>query len=143
MLKGINPIITGDLLKVLCDMGHGDTISIVDANYPAHTMNKNVLTFSGNNTTDLLQSILELLPLDHIEKAPALIMDLEPEDKKDGMDDLEIWNEFDLLITKSYKKIVAKISRQDFYEKSKKSVAIIQTGEKRLYGDIILVKGVL
>lgn len=143
MLIGISPIITGDLLKVLSDMGHGDTISIVDANYPAHTMNKNVLTFSGVNATDLLKEILDLLPLDHIVKAPALIMDLEPEDKNKGMGDPQIWSEFNLIVNKLHKKTVEKISRQDFYERSKKSVAIIQTGEKRLYGDIILVKGVL
>ncbi len=143
MLKGINPIITGDLLKALCDMGHGDTISIVDANYPARTMNDKVMLFSGSNTTELLTAILELLPLDHIVDAPALIMDLEQRDVERGLGKPEIWSEFESVVSKEQEKKIAKVSRQDFYEMSKKSSVIIQTGEKRLYGNIILVKGVL
>ena len=143
MLKGINPIITGDLLKVLCDMGHGDTLAIVDANYPAHTMNEKTMTFASANTIDLLQAVLGLMPLDHIAESSALIMDLEQKDVENGIDEPGIWSEFDLLITKAQDKKIAKVSRQDFYEMSKKATAIIQTGERRLYGNIILVKGVI
>ena len=143
MLKGINKLIIGDLLKVLCDMGHGDTISIVDANYPAHTKNKKIISFPGQNTTDLLQAILELIPLDHIVDSPAFIMDLELKDKESGMKEPEIWNEFNIIISKYTKNSIKKITRQEFYDISENSSIIVQTGEERLYGDIILVKGVL
>lgn len=142
MLKGINKIIIGDLLKVLCDMGHGDIVTIVDANYPAHTMNEKVISYPGQSATDLLKAVLELLPLDHIVEEPAYIMDLEPKDKANGMETPDIWNEFSSLL-KYYNKKYQKISRQAFYDMSKKSSVIIQTGEERLYGNIILVKGVL
>lgn len=145
MLKGINKLLTGDLLKALCDMGHGDVVAIVDANYPAHTMAKKLISYPGISATDLLRAIAEILPLDHISVAPALLMEMEPEDRNSGMDEPAIWSEFTDIIRREYgkEKKVGKISRQEYYDMSKEACLIIQTGEERLYGDIILVKGVL
>ena len=35
MLKGIDPLLTPELLKTLAEMGHGDEIVIADANFTA------------------------------------------------------------------------------------------------------------
>ena len=36
MLKGINSLMTPEPLTALARMGHGDTIAVVDSNYPAY-----------------------------------------------------------------------------------------------------------
>lgn len=145
MLKGINKLLTGDFLKVLCDMGHGDKMVIVDANYPAQTFGKNVISYSGISATMLLRAVLEVFPIDHISKEPVLLMDMESEDSQLGMSEPEIWNEFEKIIHCEYgcERKVGKISRQQFYDISKDASVIVQTGEERLYGNIILVKGVI
>lgn len=38
MLKNVDKLLTGDLLKILCDMGHGDELVIADANFPSHSI---------------------------------------------------------------------------------------------------------
>lgn len=35
LLKGLDPILTADLLYTLRSMGHGDVLAVVDCNYPA------------------------------------------------------------------------------------------------------------
>ena len=78
MLKGISNILNGDLLKILSDMGHGDLLAIVDANYPAITMGKRVIEMPGVHAVQVLEAIMPLFPVDHIMKEPALLMDIEP-----------------------------------------------------------------
>ena len=54
MLKGLDPLLTGDLLQVLADMGHGDEIAIVDANFPAATMARRLVRLPGSTATEAL-----------------------------------------------------------------------------------------
>ena len=144
MLKGMSKLLTGDLLKDLYDMGHGDRIAIVDANYPAYTNGKKVIAFPGCSATEILATILQVFPLDHIEAEPVLLMDMTKEDRA-VMDEPCIWAEFCSMIHREYgnDKKIGKISRNEFYEASKGCYLIIQSGEERLYGNIILVKGVV
>ena len=62
MLKTINPLLTGDLLALLADMGHGDDIAIVDANFPADSMAQRLVRLPGITATDALRAVLSLLP---------------------------------------------------------------------------------
>ena len=144
MLKGMSKLLTGDLLKDLCDMGHGDRVAIVDANFPAYTIGKKVIAFPGCSATQVLETILPFFPLDHIEAEPVALMDMTKEDRA-MMDEPHIWEEFRSMIYKEYgnDKKVGKLSRNEFYEVSKSCYLIIQSGEERLYGNIILVKGVV
>lgn len=147
MLKKVPKIISGDLLKILCDMGHGDTIAIVDANYPAQYKGRNtkVISYPGVDATTLLRAIMELFPLDHIVDCPVEVMAMEQKDIAAGMKEPEFWADVDETVKPYVHNGVTykKISRDDFYDKSEVATAIIQTGEERLYGDVILRKGVL
>lgn len=64
MLKGIPKIIPPDLLKILCEMGHGDEIVIADGNFPAASMGKHVVYMKGNGAAEVLAEVLKLFPLD-------------------------------------------------------------------------------
>lgn len=145
MLNGINKLLDGNLLKELCDMGHGDEIAIVDANYPAYTFGNRVLSYPGVSATELLDAIIKIFPIDHISRNQAMLMEVEPEDRKAEKNDPVIWQDFRDIIRKQYGSNIryGLLSRQDFYDESKKAFAIIQTGEERIYGNIILVKGVV
>ena len=40
MLTGVPGILSPDMLKVLCEMGHGDSLVIADGNFPAESVGK-------------------------------------------------------------------------------------------------------
>ena len=137
MLKNIDKLLTGDLLKILCDMGHGDELVIADANFPAETCSQRLVRLPGIDGVSALRSILTVFPLDTYS-SPALIMDLTDGDKAKGMPEPVIWPEYERLCGK-----LEKMERFSFYERAKKAHAVIQTGEERQYGNLILVKGVV
>ena len=138
MLKGINKLLTGDLLKILCDMGHGDELVIADANFPAETCAQRLVRLPDTDGVKAAEAVLSVLPLDTYSKYPALIMDLTDGDKEKGMPEPTIWPEYEKLCGG-----LAKLERYAFYERAKKAYAVIQTGEERQYGNLILVKGVV
>ena len=74
MLKGISPLISPELLKVLASMGHGDEIVLADAHFPGHTMNTQVLRADGLKIPDLLAAILPLFELDQYVPHPLAMM---------------------------------------------------------------------
>lgn len=137
MLKNVDKLLTGDLLKILCDMGHGDELVIADANFPAETCAQRLIRLPGIDGVRATEAILSVFPLDTYS-SPAFVMDLTDGDKKKGMKTPEIWSEYEKL-TGGFEKL----ERYSFYERSKKAYAVIQTGEERQYGNLILVKGVV
>ncbi len=137
MLKNIDKLLTGDLLKILCDMGHGDELVIADANFPAETCAQRLVRLPGIDGVSALCSILTVFPLDTYS-SPAFIMDLTDGDKAKGMPEPVIWPEYEGLCGK-----LEKMERHAFYERAKRAYAVIQTGEERQYGNLILVKGVV
>ena len=138
MLKNINPLLTGELLKTLADMGHGDDIAIVDANFPAATMGKRVIELPGQSATDVLDAILSLFPLDDFVDQPAGIMRAPGERPA-------IYTEFDASILAAHGSSLEfeNIERFAFYDRARAAYAVVATGERRLYGNIILKKGVI
>ncbi len=138
MLKNISKIISPDLLKVLCEMGHGDEIVIADGNFPA-AVNANILIRAdGISACDMLDAVLNLLPLDQYDSNNFVLMQ-----KCDGdTADTSIWNEYEKIL-KRYEPN-AKISFEErfaYYDRAKKAYAIIATGEEKQYANIILKKG--
>ena len=144
MLKGIPKILSPELLKCLCEMGHSDRIVIADGNFPAESMGKNaiVIRMDGHNVPEILDAILKLFPLDTYVEHPVSLMAV-----MDG-DDVEtpIWNEYEKIVAKydeRGKAAIGNIERFAFYEEAKKAYAIIATGESALYANIMLQKGVV
>lgn len=144
MLKGIPKILSPELLKVLCEMGHSDRIIIADGNFPAETMGKNskVIRCDGHGATELLDAILQLFPLDTYVEAPVKLMQVTPGDKVET----PIWEDYKSTVAKydeRGEKAFEEVERFAFYEQAKSAYAIIATGESALYANISLQKGVI
>lgn len=147
MLKGIPACIPPELLKVLHEMGHGDTLVIGDANFPAASMaaEKNHINIrcDGHRATQMLDAILQLVPLDEFVEKPVTIMD-----KMEMHRDLEcpVWDEFKGIVAKYDSRggdAVDFTDRFSFYEKAKDAYGIVSTSETALYACIIIQKGCL
>lgn len=141
MLIGINPLLTPDLLQHLCAMGHGDDVVIVDANFPAASMGQRVERLPGISATQALDAIVSLLPLDTFVETPARVMQVvgAPEEVP------EIVAEFQQIINSvaDNPAAIQSVERHAFYREAMKAYVIVQTAEQRLYGNIILTKGVI
>ncbi len=141
MLKGLDPLLTPDLLMILRAMGHGDEIAIVDANYPADSMAQRLVRLDGISATAVLDAILSVMPLDEFVDEPALRMEVVG----DPTAEQPIFAEFRDLIARrdDAKTRLGALERFAFYERTKDAYAIVSTGEARLYGNIILKKGII
>ncbi|UDL94250.1 MULTISPECIES: RbsD/FucU family protein [Lichenihabitans] len=141
MLKGLDPLLSPNLLHALRAMGHGDDIVIVDANYPAEASGRPVHRLDGHSATAVLDAILSVLPLDTFVPDPAIVMEVV------GNPDAEepIFGEFRAAIDKHEGSgfLLGKIERFAFYARARAAFALVATGERRLYGNIILKKGVI
>jgi L-fucose mutarotase len=140
MLKGIDPILGPELLHALRAMGHGDEIAIVDANYPALTDARRLIRADGIDAVRMVDAILSLMPLDTFVDIAAFRMEVVDDAKKVP----PICREFEKTVQKrepGFK--VAAIERFQFYERCKRAFAIVATGERRLYGNLILKKGII
>lgn len=146
MLKGIPELLSPELLKVLCEMGHSDRIVLADGNFPSETMGKNckVIRYDGQDIPALLDAILTVLPLDAYVDQPVTLMQLM--DRDVGKVPTPIWDEYKKIVAKHDERgaaAVGNIDRFDFYEEAKKCYAIIATGEKAVYANVMLQKGVV
>ena len=139
MLKGIDKLLTGDLLKALCDMGHGDELVIADANFPAETVAQRLIRIPGIDGVRMAEAIMSMFPLDTYVDNPACVMDLTDGDKAKGMPEPVIWGDYRRITGMK----LGLIERFAFYERAKKAYLIIQTGEERQYGNLLLTKGVV
>ena len=144
MLKGIPNILSPELLKVLCEMGHSDRLVIADGNFPSESMGKNakVIRCDGHGVSELLEAILTVFPLDTYVETPVSLMQVMPGDNVET----PIWDEYKEIITKHDErgeKAIGQTERFAFYEEAKTAYAIIATGESALYANIMLQKGVV
>ncbi len=141
MLKGISTLLSPDLLRVLAAMGHGDEIVIGDGNFPADSMGKRCIRADGHGANELLDAILQVLPLDEFVEAPVTLMQVVPGSLPG---DPPIWSEFRKTVNRYEPGVkIGFEERFAFYERSKKAYATIQTGESALYACVILTKGVI
>ncbi|MDE2990270.1 MAG: ribose ABC transporter [Chloroflexota bacterium] len=141
MLKGIDPVLGPDLLRVLAAMGHGDEIVIADANFPAEANAPRLVRLDGVNATRAAEAILSVLPLDEYVEAPAAVMAVVG----DPDAELPIVDEFRRIAEAAHRAPVRieQVERFAFYERARRAFAIVATGERRPYGNLILAKGVL
>lgn len=144
MLKNIPKILSPELLKILSEMGHSDKIVIADGNFPVESVGKNsiVTRCDGHSIPDILDAILQFLPLDTYVDKPVTLMSIVEGDTVET----PIWEEYKKIISKYDKrkdKVIDNIERNAFYEEGKKAYAIIATSEEALYANIMLQKGVV
>lgn len=140
MLKNIPPLLGPDLLGILRAMGHGDEIAIVDANYPADAAGPALVRLDGISATEILEAVLTLMPLDDFVDEAAIVMQVvgDPNARPPVVD------EFEAIVKKHEPKMsVSSLERFAFYARVKTGYAIVQSGERRLYGNIVLKKGVI
>ena len=142
MLKGIPKILTPELLKIMMEMGHGDTLVIGDGNFPAAAMAKDsiLVRLDGHGVPEILDAILQFFPLDPYVETPVSLMEVVPGDPVET----PIWDEYKAIVEKHEPGTkVGNIERFKFYDEAKKAYAIIATGETAIYANIILKKGVV
>jgi L-fucose mutarotase len=149
MLKGIDARLTAPLLASLAEMGHGDEIAIVDANFPGASTARRLLLAPGLAAPDMLEAILSLMPIDRASggdeaAGPVAVMCAD-----DPGAPHEIFEAFARVCRAAEGQAaggdvpLGRIDRFGFYERARRAYAIVQTGERRLYGNIIVRMGVV
>jgi L-fucose mutarotase len=141
MLRNIPSILSPELLYALRAMGHGDEIVIADANFPGESIGPTCIRLDGISASDVLRAVLTLMPLDTFVDDPAHTMQVvgDPDSIPEAVADFQ--KIIDATADNPAK--IATLERFAFYERSREAHAVIQTGETRLYGNIILKKGVI
>lgn len=134
MLAGIHPLLTGELLAHLDAMGHSDSVVLADAHFPAQRLARRLITFPGLGTPDVLAAVRSVLPLDD---SPAVDLMATPDRTRLPVQAALVaaagvgWDDVRL------------VDRHRFYDVAAEAYLIVRTGETRVYGNVILRKGVV
>lgn len=138
MLKTIHPLVSGTLLAILDDMGHGDEIVITDANFPSAAVARRIVDLPGSLAPAILEAVLSLLPLDDFVEQPVAVMQAPDEV-------LPMYAEFQACVDKAENRAMSieSLDPVAFIARARNAYAVISSGERRLYGNILLRKGVL
>ena len=144
MLKGIDPVLTPDLLKVLMEMGHDDAIVLADANFTAvrYANGKPIIRLPGIGMARAVAAVTSVLPLVADEVHPVGFMQVshKPADYRS-----ELQREVLATLEPTFLQgqTAEPIERYAFYERTKSAFAIILTGEMQPFGNFLLRKGVI
>ena len=143
MLKGVPAILPPELLKILCEIGHGDEITIGDANFPGASLCSRVVRMDGHGVPEILDALLTLIPLDQYVEHPAALMQVVPGDPTET----SIWDTYREILSRHESRGAAcleEVERFAFYDRVRqKSYAVIMSGEKATYANIKIKKGVI
>jgi len=141
MLIGIDPALSGELLKILDEMGHGDQLVIADRNYPVHAAGRPVVRMGDVGVIRTFRAILSVFPLDTYVAHPLERMEVE----NDSSLIAPIQHQVLDLVRDSYVPNIefGLVPRLDFYERARSAFAVIHTLEDEPYGCFILTKGVV
>lgn len=140
MLKGLDPVLGPEFLATLRAMGHGDEIALVDGNYPGLDHARRLVRADGHDVIRVLDAVLSVMPIDDfVDNAMFRAsvrgdLDLLDPVHKDMIATCRKWEPG---------RVVVALPPDDFYSRVKAAHAIVQTSESRLYGNIILRKGVV
>lgn len=146
MLKGIDPRLNADVLHALRSMGHGDAVVIADGNFPAasvarRTVLGGLLRMENLTSAEAAAAILSVMPLDTFVQDFALRMEVVGAPDEVPPVQAEVQAEIDRAEGRA--RPMVGIERFAFYDRARESYAVIQTGERRFYGCVILRKGVI
>ncbi len=140
MLMGIDPLLSPDLLACLRAMGHGDEIALVDGNYPGLEHGRRLIRMDGHGVIPVLSAILSVMPVDDF--VPQAIFRATVRDNPDLLDPVH-QEMVDCCARHAPGFAVHPLKGAEFYPRVRAAHAIVQTSEPRLYGNIILRKGVV
>lgn len=146
MLKGLDPVLSADVLHALKSMGHGDDLIIADLNFPSDSVARStvlggLLRLENVSAARAVRAILSVMPLDSFVAEPALRMEIVGKPDEIPPVQAEVQAEIDHAEGKPLK--MGSIERFAFYDLAKKSYCVVQTGERRFYGCFVLKKGVI
>lgn len=141
MLKGIDPLLSGDLLRILDDMGHGDRLLLVDRNYPAASSGKPVVRLGEVTILRAAAAILSVLPLDSFIDHPLERMEVDEDPVRTTSTQDELLARACAAEGRSLAYGV--VPRLDFYARAKEAYAVVHTLDSVPYGCFILHKGVI
>ena len=144
MLKGIDPLLNADVLRVLRAMGHGDDLIITDTNFPSDSVARQTVYGSllriDASAADVVQAVLSVMPIDTFVDDAAARMEVVDEPKNILPVMTEVQDKVSAVDGPNH---MLPIERFSFYDRAKKAYAIIQTGERRFYGCFAFRKGVI
>ena len=144
MLKGLDPLLTPELLMHLCAMGHGEWVAVVDANFTADFLSqgKPVVRLPGNSLERVSRAVLSVFPLALDVAQPAAFM--HACHSAVGHRTAAQQAVVDLVVAEGFKpEQVEPVERYAFYEKIKGASLIVQSGESTAYGNALFCKGVI
>lgn len=146
MLKNVNPLLSPELLQVLAAMGHGDELALVDANFPAdsvarYTGHGRVVPLTGVSLPDAVAAVLSLLPLDEFVNTPVRRMAAEGTADEVPEVQREVQAVVDAAAGRHWP--TGALERFAFYEAARASYAVVLTGERKYYGNVLIKKGAL
>ena len=146
MLKGIDPKLNADVLHVLRMMGHGDVLIIADTNFPSDSVARatvygNLLRMDNLTAAEAVEAVLSVMPLDTFVDDFAGRMEIVGEPDTIPAVQAEVQQKINA--AEGAERPMISIERFAFYDKSRQSYAVIQTGERRFYGCFMLRKGVI
>jgi L-fucose mutarotase len=143
MLKGLDPLLSPDLLWVLAAMGHGDDLLLADANHPAETIARATTTgrlirLPGVSADRALRAILTVLPIDDFTPDPLRVMQVvgDPEAVPPAVEAM-----MREARTAGFSGRIESLERFAFYGEAKAAFAVVQTGDTRFYANLLLRKG--
>jgi L-fucose mutarotase len=146
MLKNVNPLLTAELLYVLAAMGHGDDLAVVDANFPADSVARRtgygrVVPVAGASVPETVQAVLSLLPLDEFVDQPVRRMAVDG--APDSLPDVqrEVQEVIDSSAGRHWP--MGAMERFAFYEAARGAYALVLTGERRYYANVLIKKGAI
>ena len=146
MLKSIDPCLNADVLYALRSMGHGDDLILCDTNFPAGTVARqtvlgHLLRIDNVSAARAARAILSVLPLDTFVDKPASRMEVVGQPSEIPPVQAEVQAEIDA--AEGRPRPMGSIERFAFYDLAQKAYCIVQTGERRFYGDFVFKKGVI
>ena len=143
MLKGIDPLLNADLLYALAAMGHGDELVIADSNFPATSVAEGsiLVRLEGADVPRAAKAILSVFPLDSFVEAPLHRMEVVGD--PDAVPAVQQEVHAAACEAEGSDVTMAGIERFAFYDRARQAFAVVQTGEPRPYGCVILTKGVV
>nr|CBA28866.1 hypothetical protein Csp_A09280 [Curvibacter putative symbiont of Hydra magnipapillata] len=144
MLKGLDPLLTPELLMHLSAMGHGEWVAVVDANFTADFLGKGkaLVRLPGHSLERVSKAVLSVFPLAEDVACPAAYMQVcnSPEGHRTAAQSSVV----DLLGRDGLPaNRVEAVERFAFYEKIKGASVIVQSGEATAYGNAMFCKGVI